>query len=266
MEKISYKDFDFSTMKLLENQGSNSKTYVINGKCYKILNDEFLNKDKLPDKIYALNEIKIDNLVYPDKLIFDGNKFMGYTMDYVTDSENLFDRFSKDRYVDANDILQATKKVSFILEKLHNSGIILCDLSFSNILIDKNDKITICDIDGFRYKDYGSDYVPEFLKTYYDNLGDKLVIDKLSDIQCLLLSMLISLYNRLILNIDDYDTLSDKIKTLSDLRFVVDEFFYYTDAQIPYLHEFIYDDDHYIIDRDTQVSEERRLKKDYRIH
>ena len=265
MEKISYKDFNFSTMKLLESQGSNSKIYVSNGKCYKILNQEFLNRDNLLDKICTLNEVKMEDIVSPDKLIFDGNKFMGYTMDYVSDSENLFDRFSKDRYVDANDILQATKKVSLILEKLHNNGIILCDLSFGNILIDKNDKITICDIDGCRCKNFSSDYVPEFLKAYYDNLGENIVIDKLSDIQCLLLSMLISLYNRLILNIDDYDTLSDKIKTLSDLRFVVDEFFYYTDAQIPYLHEFIYDDDHFIIDRDTQVSEERR-KKDYRIY
>ena len=50
----------------------------------------------------------------------------------------------------------------------------------------------------------------------------------------------------------DYDTLSDKIKTLKSIRTLVNSLLKDSNTKVPYLDEIICDDDHFIIDRDNK--------------
>ena len=63
----------------------------------------------------------------------------------------------------------------------------------------------------------------------------------------------------MIFNMEDYDELSDKIKTLKSIRTLVNSSLKDSNTKVPYLDEIICDDDHFIIDR------EKQLAKDYSI-
>lgn len=258
MEMINAKDLDLSSMNLISCQGNNSKIYFDGNTCFKIFNSVFLdNKNDVLTKLIAIKEMNIDDLVLPDKCIVDNGTFVGYTMNYYGDSKNMYDFFSNDRFVDINDILKVAKNASEILEKLHNNGIILGDISLDNILVFGDKRIKLCDLDCCRYKQYKSRYISWFSSLYYDSMKSNPIIDENFDRQAMLLGLLYIIYFRFCESMEVYDTLSDKVKTLSDMRFVVEELLMDTRAQIPYLHEFIvYDDEHYLIDRNTQKKDD----------
>ena len=75
--------------------------------------------------------------------------------------------------------------------------------------------------------------------------------------------MLLTMYNKRVLSLSTYDELSQEIKTLKELRNIMFSLLITTNTWVPYLDEVIVDNDHYIIDRNTQVSKEKALKNDY---
>lgn len=267
MEKIKLQDIDLVSMKLCGRQGSTSDIYVDEDKCYKIFTDLSCGeKTQLLEKFYEMDGISIDGILLPKELIFKDSKLMGYTMDYFPDSVCLNDYFTKDRFIDVNDIFLEVKKVSKILRQAHEKDVILQDFSFDNVLIDNNNNIKICDIDGCYYKGNGSPFISMIMHHYYEMLmGNRVRIDKNFDRQALLFSMLVAIYHKTVLNMKDYDLLSDKIETLKSIRNLIQSLFISARTEVPYLDDIIVDDDHFIIDRNKQVSLEKRLAKDYSI-
>ena len=83
------------------------------------------------------------------------------------------------------------------------------------------------------------------------------------DRQSLFFSMLLTMYHKRVLSLSTYDELSQEIKTLKELRNIMFSLLITTNTWVPYLDEVIVDNDHYIIDRNTQVSKEKALKNDY---
>lgn len=267
MEIISIRDIDMSSLDLCNIQGTKSTVYTDGYKCYKLLNGLYKHEKKeLLKKFKDMSEIAIDDIIFPEKLVLKRGNLVGYIMEYFCNSINLYDCFCRDRYIDVNDILLATKKASLIVRKAHENGIILQDISFDNILIDNYSNIKICDIDGCQYKNYKSPFIPQIMDNYYRFILKKqYIINKNFDNQALLLSMIITIYHQMIINMKDYDTLSDKIETLKNLRSIVESFLKYPETEIPYLDEIIDENDHYIIDRNKQVSVEKALANDYRL-
>jgi len=104
------------------------------------------------------------------------------------------------------------------------------------------------------------------MHNYYDVImGKSYTIDENFDNQSLLFSMLLAIYHKMNSIIDDYDTLSDKIKTLKSIKPLVNSLLKNSNTKVPYLDELICDDDHFIIDRDKQVSPQKRLAGNYSI-
>lgn len=266
METINFQDIDLSAMNPSRIQGTKSTVYINNDKCYKILSGLFVSEKKqLLRKFYDMDGIVIDDIMLPKKLILDQGNLIGYVMDYFPNSINLYDYFTHDRFVDVNDIFKATNKASLIVKEAHKNGIILQDFSFDNILIDNNSNIKICDIDGCQYKNHKGPFISMIMHNYYNiYMKKRYKIDENFDNQALLLSMLATIYHSMVLDIKQYDKLSDKIETLKCIRPIVYSLLNNSDTKVPYLDEVIHDD-HYIIDRNKQVSLKKRLVKDYSI-
>ncbi len=268
MQTINYQDIDLSSMELSKIQGTKSSVYIDNDKCYKILDKLYMSeKMNLLKKFNGMDGITIDGVILPKELIMDRNMLVGYTMDYFKDSMDLYDFFTQGRFVDVNDIFLAVKKASLIARKAHEKGIVLQDFSFDNILSNKDSDIRICDIDGCKFNGEKSPFISRIMHNYFNVLlRRRFTIDENFDNQSLLLSMLCIIYHKMILKINDYDTLSDKINTLKSIRTIVSSLLKNSKTKVPYLDEIINDNDHFIIDRNKQVSFKKRLMRDYSIY
>ncbi len=264
MEKIQLKDIDCKSLKPLENQGNTSSIYIYDGECYKFLDKLDVSlKPGLYEKISDIEGMEVDGIILPKKIIEDNGNFVGYVTDYFSQSATLYDYFTKKRYEDANDILVATKKASIILKNAHKSGIVLQDVSFDNFLIDENGNVRLCDIDSCKFKEKYGHYISGPLKDYYLHMHRLPEINENLDRQSLFFSMLLTMYHKRVLSLSTYDELSQEIKTLKELRNIMFSLLITTNTWVPYLDEVIIDNDHYTIDRNTQVSKEKALKNDY---
>ena len=269
MDIINEKDVDFTKFSLLSSQGSLGRVYTDGNKCFKRLclySPE--DKARIYKKFLDMGDIKIPGVILPEEIIVDNNKKMiGYTMEYFKNSQSLYNKFCSSRYVDVNSILQATKKSSEILREIHKNKIVLCDFSFDNILINKNDEIRFCDLDDCKYGKYEHGIISRLTYLFYlVTLEDTPVFNKNLDRQSLLLSLINTIYHGMITDINEYDQLSDKIKTLHNMRDLVCKMLHSSEEQIPYLDELICDDDHFIIDRDKQVCRAKAKEGDYKIY
>jgi hypothetical protein len=267
MQTINYQDIDLSSMELSKIQGTKSSVYIDNDKCYKILDKLYMSeKMNLLKKFNGMDGITIDGVILPKELIMDRNMLVGYTMDYFKDSMDLYDFFTQGRFVDVNDIFLAVKKASLIARKAHEKGIVLQDFSFDNILSNKDSDIRICDIDGCKFNGEKSPFISRIMHNYFNVLlRRRFTIDENFDNQSLLLSMIVSIYHGMVINMDTYDTLSGEIKTLKDIRSIFSSLLRDPDTKVPYLDEIICDNDHFVIDRDKQVSPQKRLTDGYKL-
>lgn len=264
MEKINFKDINFSSLQKLQQQGTKSTLYKDKNTCFKILDglyDE--EKDALYRKLLDMDGIKIDNVLLPRELIIKDGKLYGYTMDYFKSSMQLSDRFCV-RYVDCKKLFDYISKASRILRTIHQNGIICQDLSFENILVDNTGNVVFCDLDGCNYKDHIAPFISVLMKKFFINYRKEQIplssnLDRIS----MMLSFYYLIYAKEIqkLSKKQYHKLSDKIATLENTRMyanmLVDKSNYI--GEIPYLDELINPDDDYIYDRDKQLSLARRL-------
>lgn len=262
MKKINVKNIDFDTLKLTEFQGSNSYVFVKDNTCYKFFKGmDLVEKNALLEKIKRIKKIKIDNVIMPKDLIMKDGEFIGYTMDYFSDSICLQDFFTMTRYIDINDIFSLTKKISKILRKIHSCGVVISDFSFYNVLIDMNESVRISDIDGCMFGNFSSSFISKSLYDLYDGDFEKASVE--SDKLSLLLSMILSIYNKDLtrLDIDSYDKLAKNVVNLQNMRKMIIDIKNHKMIDIPYLDQIIVEDDHYIIDRKEQIYKKKIFKR-----
>lgn len=269
MDKINVKDINISELSLLDKQGTKGKVYVKDGICYKYLVGLYPGeKDSIYKKFRNMEGLALDNVIMPKDLIMDGDRLVGYTMDYFTNSINLYDYFTRDRFIDARDILDITAAVSKILKNAHENELMFLDFDFDNILIDKNKKIMISDIDGCSFKGYDGPFVSQLVSNFLELYkGNNLIIDYNLDRLSLMLTMIVSLYHKELkyINEHEYDNIAEKMNDLKKLKSVIFTLKKCKSMDIPYLDDMITGSDHYVIDRNKQVSIIKALKKDYSI-
>lgn len=264
MERINFKDIDFSSLSKLQQQGTKSSLYRDEHTCYKIL-DGLYEEEKwdLYKKFIDMDGIQIDGVLLPRQLIIQDNKLYGYTMDYFVDSMSLSDKFMG-RYVDCKKLFNCVIKASYILRNIHKQGIICQDLSFENILVNDSDNVAFCDLDGCSYKNNVSPFISLLMKRFVVDYRKEQInlffnLDRIS--------MMISFYYLIfakelqVLSKKEYQKLSDKIVTLENSKKYAD-LLVNTKVPInyiPYLDELIDINDDYIYDREKQISLIKRL-------
>lgn len=268
MEKIDVKEINLDSMSKLQHNGASSDIYINGDECIKIFTGYYLeDKINIYKKFMEIDGTSISNVLFPKILLMQDNILQGYIMDYF-ETSNLYDYFTQSRFIDINEILKATKKASLIIKELHKKNIICQDVSFDNFLIDKEGTIRLCDTDSFSYNGINGSFVSGLVANFiYNFKNQKIVIDYNLDRLSLLLAMYMTLYHRELefLTKDQYYLLSDKIQTLSKLERIVKSLLSKDYTYIPYLDEII-EEEHYIIDRCTQVSKQRVLKNDFKIY
>lgn len=256
MDVVKYNYLNSLEMKQIESCGSTSELFLIKDQLYKLFHSFFVNHygEDLYKKFNAIENIHIDNVIMPKKAIMQNDIFLGYTMEYYSTYSNLNDYFSHDRYVDVNDILNATKKASLILKDFHSKGILLRDYSFDNILIGNNNDIKVCDIDSCLYKEYrGIPVIPDFMKYYYQKVVHQMnCLDENFDRQTLLFAMLKAIYFYAVFDIKKYDSLANKIKVLKEIRPIFESLLNNSKTDVPYLDDIICEDEDFTIDRNKQ--------------
>ena len=258
MDKIDIKDIDFDSLKKLRFQGSLATVYKDGSECVKIFKKmKNFNVETLYDKFMRMDGIKIDGVLMPTCLIMDENGLRGYIMPYYENSVSLNRFCYYPEHMESAEILRAVKKASIILKEIHKNGIICQDLSFDNILINRNLEIAYCDMDGCWYDELRSECVSKLLKKYlFDYRGQKIIVSKNLDRLSMLLSLFQVMYLREIQKLSDkrYNYLADNLKTMENLRkyanILRDKEELIPD--LPYLDDIIDDADAFVIDRNKQ--------------
>lgn len=265
MDKIYLGDLNLSELEKFEIQGTKSTMYHSDNECIKIL-DKLYPDEKaiLYKKLLEMDGLILDDVLLPKKLIVQDGKLVGYTMDYFKNYINILDYLTKNRFINCNEIFNVVKKASLILRNIHENGIICQDLSFDNILIDKDGNIKYSDIDGCAYKDYKSPFMPVILKRFLIDYRKDLFfyVSKNTDRISFMLSLFLATYLQELqkLSKKKYHSLSDSIKTLENLREYANMLLQCrTLPEIPYIDELIDESDDYVIDRNKQISLGRRF-------
>ncbi len=191
-------------------------------------------------KIEILSSLQLDNFVLPkDKIItrMDKRMFYGYSMNYIKSSKTLSEYSRKLNY-DLNKYFYLLSKISITLKKLHNlpENIVLGDLNFYNILVDKNLKYYFIDLDSAKIGCYKNDRVPVLTGNYSTYRREMLKVDSNFDRLSMLLQLLDSIFNKNIYEISkyEYDKKSERIKYLRRIRSLVREL-QKCDRKVPYI-------------------------------
>lgn len=264
MDKIKFRDINFSVLTKLQHQGTKATIYRDGATCFKILDGLYKEeKEDLYRKFLEMDGIKIANVLLPKALIIQDGKLQGYTMDYFKNSISLSDRFMI-RYVDCRVLFECVLKASKILRVIHQNGIICQDLSFENILVDENGNVAFCDLDGCSYRGHISPFISQLMKRFFvDYRDDKMPLSDNLDRISMMLSFYYLVYFQEIQKLSkrQYHKLSDRIITLENSRryanMLVDR--NKPIGEIPYLDELIDLSDNFIFDRNKQLSLIRRI-------
>lgn len=265
MDKIHLNDLNLSSLEKFKIQGTKSTMYHSDNLCIKILDKLYPDeKATLYKKLLEIDGLVLDDVLLPKELIVEDGKLVGYTMEYFRNSINILDYLTQNRFVNCSDIFSVVKKASLILRHIHENDIICQDLSFDNILIDKDGNIKYSDIDGCAYKDYRSPFMSIILKRFLiDYRRDSFCyVSKNTDRISFMLSFYLVTYLQELqkLSKKKYHSLSDNIKTLENSREYANMLLgCRTLPEIPYVDELIDDNDDYVIDRNKQLSLGRRF-------
>lgn len=260
MQKIKIQDINFELLTKLSKQGSKSTIYKNNKDCIKIL-DKLKKEEKasLYEKLIAMNDLKINNVILPETLIMDNDQLIGYIMEYFENSLTLNNKYIKYRFVNCQNIFTDVINASKILKEIHKENILCQDLSFDNILVNKDGIIKFCDLDGCCYNEYNSPFISLLLKRFLiDYRKENIYLNKNLDKLSMILSFYYLLYLKEIQKLSNkkYKSLSNNINTLEILAPTIKDLLDRNKSliELPYLDEIIDQSDNYIIDRNTQFN------------
>lgn len=255
MEIMNTQNIKFSNMR--RTKYTNSTIYQNGDELIKTLDDyPKEDRDKLFKKFMEMDGISIEGLILPKALIMKDDTLYAYTMDNFKNSMNLEEYFTRKRYVNINEILEVFKKVSIILKKVHEAGIIFQDISLSNILIDEEGNVALCDVDSCSYKDNLSPYISANLKNLIDSKNLEYLVSENTDRVSLLLSLFYIIYLKDInaLSKEEYQSVSNKVQSLKNMEKYFNSFTNSNEdiKEVPYPDEIINIGKGFRIDRVNQ--------------
>lgn len=249
MNTIQITEINFDKLTRLRKQGTFSLILRDDTNCYKFIKN--LNKtqrNRLAHKLRYFDKLDDNRFLTPQNIIMDNGELIGYTTKYFKNSTDLYNKYTKSDQIDFVEFNRDLRKTSKVLREFHKKGFVFLDMSFSNILKNKDGEIKLCDFDGTIYhEDVELPITSQILNDYLVDYKEKNIeanpnTDRLS----LLLSMYVALFKKEIENIkeEEYDYLANKIRSLRLLKY------YYKILldknreipEIPYLDKILCDD------------------------
>lgn len=241
MEVINYNELDFSKLKKLDVLSSESDIYTDKDKkhVYKIFKTDLAIYELTlkSEKLKLLENKKMMNSIVVPSAKIVGRSLVGIREDYI-DGVDLCD--AKESYTDKQ-LLSVLLNISKDLEQMHKDKIIVSDLNFGNIRLDKQMNHHFLDV-----LSYSIDKIPpnaisyilsEYLKKHKKNISPSKNTDKIS-----YLMLAIQLFtDKCFFDITDYDfdKKAEQIKDLELLREMYEDLRNYYVKDVPYLHELI---------------------------
>ena len=205
---------------------SEGNLFYCKNRMYKIFkkDNERIIENKQNKIDCLLTQNKLENVVMPDKKIYRKGKFIGYEMEYMTDMVPLYDLYVFRKNL--GEIINLFYRISLALRDIHNDdrNIIVSDLNDANIIIDRNLDFRIVDFDSAQIGKYAADTIYKKVYTYYlKRKGLNFVLSKNMDKLSLIFVFLSLIGIRDIddINIEEYDNLFLKGKTLENLRDII---------------------------------------------
>lgn len=268
MNRIKIQDIDFSSLNIMEHQGSKSIIYEDDDMCYKMLNlDCFYSYelDILERKLLDMDGIAIDGAYLPIDLIIEDGNLIGFALKKFKNSISLYDKFSG-QLIDFKELFDYTIKACHILRELHNHKIICQDLSFDNILVDNNGNVAFCDLDGCSYNGFESPFIAMPMKKLIEGYRkEEFVVSENFDRISMLVSLYYLIYNKYLYSIPktDFDILSSEVLTIKKAMFYINDLLDKSKVipEVPYLDDLIVPEDDYILNREKQFNILRRILK-----
>lgn len=241
MEKINLSELSSKEIVNLDPDiHSESDIYTDYKSVYKILKDLSWEDMRLKKKkIEILSQIKgLECAVLPKSELFIGDKFIGYSMDYIS-GVTLFKRQFGMKILD---YLKLISDISKMVREIHYHDIVFGDLSFFNILIDEDGKFHFIDLDSVMIDDIPADRVSYLISEYYTYMNKCARFDINLDRLSLLLFVINYIFS---LNLEEitmyeYDMKSEKLPFLKDMRkLIVKLKSGKVNTHVPYLDEVI---------------------------
>ena len=223
MNTIQITEINFDKLTRLRKQGTFSLILRDNEICYKFIkNLNQKQRERLAHKLKYLDKLDDNYFITPENIIMDNDKLIGYTMKYFDNSTDLYNKYTKSDSINFNEFNTDLRKSSKVLREFHKKGFVFLDMSFSNILKNKDGEIKLCDFDGTVYhEDVKLPITSQILNDYLvDYKNEKIKVDPNTDRLSLLLSMYVALFKKEIENVkeEEYDYLADRIRSLKILK------------------------------------------------
>lgn len=241
MEMWDIRDIDFNKLELFNCvNATESSLYFDDELFYKLYNGFLLTKTK-KRKILLLNQgVQLSDVIIPNILINNMDVLCGCAMTYIKDAETLI------KYRNNDIFMLLLYAISISLKNIHIDprNIVVGDLHFNNILIDKNGYHYFIDFDSCMIDGIPQDRLPTCLVEYVNNRGKfRFDVDTRTDKLCMFLSTINALFGKKIdiLSIDEYDEKAEQLYTLKNMRnyFLEVKNNSTTICDIPYMSDFI---------------------------
>lgn len=246
MEIIREKDINFKALTRIHSKTNSESRLFHDGevlyKMYKETPLRLLNRKK--HKIELLNgEDRLDNVIFPDKIILKKQVMSGCCMPYIDNATIMF--YFATQSSDINVFLQLVSQISHSLRKIHNDprNIVVGDLSFSNIIFDENMNHYFIDFDSCMIDKIPSDMISFLFDYYLNERGINYAdINQNTDKLCLILNTIYTIFCKDVdsLSMYEFDSKAEKVSALKNMREIVLEIKKY--GNIPtatYIDEFI---------------------------
>lgn len=246
MKKINLANIDLTKLpQLNDSPHLESDLYHNDEIVYKIFKnfDEYkINKKQR--KIELLRDgNSLPNVLMPIDNLYFNDTFFGYTMKYIMDSITLFNFNARSK--DIKIFLQILTTISKSLKEMHQDprDIIIGDLNFDNIILDKNYNPYFCDIDSCKINGLLNETNPAIVVSYLKNRRiSNIDTNRNKDRLSLLLSTLYMIFKKHIdeLSIYEFDKKAEHLETLRNIRNLILEIKKYQNIpEVPYIHELI---------------------------
>jgi RIO-like serine/threonine protein kinase len=158
---------------ILEDQysisGGEGTVYIQNNMAFKIYHEE---KNMIPlGKFKELNAIKKNNVIKPEKLIFDiKNNPIGYTMKPVYNTVQLSrvvtTDYQKNHNITHDKLINIIQQIQDTIHSIHNDNCLIVDINDSNILIDESLKVYFIDVDSYQTTNYPATALQDYAKDF----------------------------------------------------------------------------------------------------
>lgn len=263
---IRLKDINFDELERIHCKSNcEARLYTDNRICYKIFLKERYTPWQLHGKYKKIKllaktpENALDSVVLPiDRIINKKGGISGYTMRFIPDSRTLSCFKAEDTLL----ISKVLYEISQSVRKIHQDSrnIIISDLHFDNILINKNYQHYFVDFDSCSINGIPNETSPTFLSSYeqlVDSSRYRIIKETIRELKgypaytetsqktdrlCLILATLKYFFDKSIISISesDYDKKCEEIPFLNNMK----SYFLYLKKypkglEVPYLDEFI---------------------------